>query len=160
MANVEVYLKRDIEKLGKAGDKVSVKNGYARNFLIPRDLAVIVTKRSIMALQNAKLQVAAIKKREIKDAQSVAERIQSIECRFRRQSGEENKIFGSVTARDVAAAIKAEGLDIDSKRILLERPIRSLGIHAVPIRLHHDVTAELKVWVEKEEAEEESEASE
>jgi len=159
MANVEVYLKHDIEKLGKAGDRVTVKNGYARNFLIPRDLVVAVTKRSLMALQNAKQQVAARKRVEVRDAQSIAERIGSIECRFRRQSGEEDKIFGSVTARDIAAAIKEKGLDIDSRKVQLERPIRSLGIHAVVIRLHHDVTAELKIWVEKEEAEEEPEAS-
>ena len=159
MSNVEVYLKHDIEKLGKAGDKVTVKNGYARNFLIPRDLAMVVTKGSIRVLQSAEQQVAARKKRELKDAQSVAERIASIECRFRRQSGEEDKIFGSVTARDIASVIKENGLDIDSRKVQLERPIRSLGIHTVSIRLHQDVIAELKVWVEKEEAEVKPEAS-
>jgi len=159
MANVEVYLKHDIEKLGKAGDKVAVKNGYARNFLIPRDLAMVVTKGSVKVLQSAEQQVAARKKRELKDAQSIAERIASIECRFRRQSGEEDKIFGSVTARDIAAVIKENGLDIDSRKVQLERPIRSLGIHTVSIRLHQDVIAELKVWVEKEEAEVKPEAS-
>lgn len=160
MANLEVYLKRDIDKLGKAGDRVTVKNGYARNYLIPRDFAVPVTKRSLRALENAVRQVASVKKRDLSDAQSIAERIQSIECHFSRQSGEEDKIFGSVTARDIAAAIQEKGLDIDSRKVQLERPIRSLGIHTVPIRLHQDVIAELKVWVEKEEAEEEPEASE
>jgi len=159
MSNVEVYLKHDIEKLGKAGDKVTVKNGYARNFLIPRDLAMVVTKGSVKVLQSAEQQVAARKKRELKDAQSIAERIASIECRFRRQSGEEDKIFGSVTARDIASVIKENGLDIDSRKVQLERPIRSLGIHTVSIRLHQDVIAELKVWVEKEEAEVKPEAS-
>jgi len=159
MSNVEVYLKHDIEKLGKAGDKITVKNGYARNFLIPRDLAMVVTKGSVRVLQSAEQQVAARKKRELKDAQSIAERIASIECRFRRQSGEEDKIFGSVTARDIASVIKENGLDIDSRKVQLERPIRSLGIHTVSIRLHQDVIAELKVWVEKEEAEVKPEAS-
>ncbi len=159
MANVEVFLKHDVEKLGNAGDRVTVKNGYARNFLIPRDLAVAVTKRSLMVVRDVKRQVAVRKRHEVKDAQSIAERIQSIQCRFRRQSGEEDKMFGSVTARDIAAAIQEKGLDIDSRKVQLERPIRSLGIHTVPIRLHQDVTAELKVWVEKEEAEEEPKAS-
>lgn len=159
MSNVEVYLKHDIEKLGKAGDKVTVKNGYARNFLIPRDLAMVVTKGSLRVLQSAEQQVAASKKRELKDAQSIAERMASIECRFRRQSGEEDKIFGSVTARDIASVIKENGFDIDSRKVQLERPIRSLGIHTVSIRLHQDVITELKVWVEKEEAEEKPETS-
>ncbi len=159
MANLEVYLKHDVDKLGKAGDRVAVKNGYARNYLIPRDLAVPVTKKSLRTLENAVRQVAAIKKRDISDAQSLADRIGSIECHFSRQSGEEDKIFGSVTARDIAAAIHEKGIDVDSRRILLERPLRSLGIHSVPIRLHQDVNAELKVWVEKEEVEVEPETS-
>ncbi|MBN1593327.1 MAG: 50S ribosomal protein L9 [Candidatus Coatesbacteria bacterium] len=155
MANLEVYLKHDVDKLGKAGERIMVKNGYARNFLIPRDLAVPVTKNSLRALENAVRQVASRKKRDLKDAQSVAQHIQSLECRFLRQSGEEDKIFGSVTARDIAAVLQEKGLDIDSRRIVLERPIRSLGIHNVQIRLHQEVAAELKVWVEKEEVEQE-----
>lgn len=159
MASVEVYLKYDIDKLGRAGERVTVKNGYARNFLIPRDLAVPVTKKSISRLDNAVRQVEARKRIELKAAQSVAETIAKLECSFIRQSGDEGKIFGSVTARDIAAAIKKEGLDIDYRKIQLERPIRSLGIHEVPIRVHQDVVVELKVWVKQKEVEESSESS-
>ena len=159
MANLEVYLRHDVDNLGKAGDRVTVKNGYARNYLIPRELAVPVTKKSLRALENAVRQVASVKKRDLSDAENLANRISSLECHFSRQSGEEDKIFGSVTARDIAAAIHEKGVDIDSRRILLERPIRSLGIHTVQVKLHQDVNAELKVWVEKEEVEEESEPS-
>ena len=159
MASVEVYLKHDIDKLGRAGERVTVKNGYARNFLIPRDLAVPVTQKSVSRLDNAVRQVEARKRIDLKAAQSVAEMIAELECSFVRQSGDEDKIFGSVTARDIATAIKEKGLDIDYRKIQLERPIRSLGIHQVPIRVHQDVVVELKVWVKKEEVEESSEPS-
>jgi len=159
MASVEVYLKYDIDKLGKAGQRVFVKNGYARNFLFPRNLAVPVTKKSINRLENAMRQVEARRRLELKAAQSVAETIATLECSFFRQSGDEDRIFGSVTGRDIAAALKEKGLDIDYRKIQLERPIRSLGIHHVPIRVHQDVVVELKVWVKKEEVEESPESS-
>lgn len=160
MANVEVYLKQDIANLGKAGERVSVKSGYARNFLIPRRLAVVVTKSNLRPLENVVRQVEAVKRRELKDAESIANRISEIECVIFRPSSEEDKIFGSVTARDIAEVLKEKGLEIiDSKKIQLDRPIKSLGIHTIPVKVHPDVYGQLKVWVKKE-AEEEPEASE
>ena len=159
MANVEVYLKQDIENLGRAGDRVTVKSGYARNFLIPRELAVIVTKKSLRPLENVVRHVEATKRRELKDAESIATHIGEIECEIFRPSSDEDKIFGSVTARDIATALKEKGLEIDSRKIQLERPIKTLGINTIPIRLHPDVHAQLKVWVKKE-TEEETETSE
>jgi len=160
MANVEVYLTKDVEKLGKAGDRVFVKGGFARNYLVPRDMAVVVTKKSLKALTNTMRKIEARKRRELKEAQTVAQRLASFEVHILRQAGEGDKIFGSVTARDIAAWLKEHGLEIDSKRIQLEKPIKSLGIHMVPVRLHSEVAAQLKVWVEKQPTGEEEEQSE
>ncbi|MCD6326402.1 50S ribosomal protein L9 [bacterium] len=154
MANVEVYLKQDMEKMGKAGDRVLVKSGFARNYLIPRNLAMIVTKGGVKVLDDVARQIAKKKRTELKDAESVAAALGELKLLITRQAGEEGKIFGSVSARDIAAVVEEKGMQVDYRKIQLERPIKSLGIHTVPVRIHPEITAELKVWVEEEKGEE------
>jgi large subunit ribosomal protein L9 len=147
---MEVILKQTIEKLGGEGEKVQVADGYARNYLLPKGLAVKATKQNVAILQQEKSVIALRQKKDIEAAQKIANKIRSLSCVFKRQSGENDKLFGSVTSHDIADFLEKQGVEIDRKKIDLEEPIKALGTVRVPIKLHPEVLAELKVKVQKE----------
>jgi large subunit ribosomal protein L9 len=147
---MKVILTEDVAHLGSAGDMLKVKDGFARNYLIPKAMAVIATTENVKQLEHQKRQIQAKLNKIKKDSESLAQRIENISCTIARAAGEEDKLFGSVTTADIYAGLKNEGIEVDKKKILLDEPIKSLGIFSVPIKIHSEVTANLKVWVVKE----------
>lgn len=147
---MQVILKENLKNLGKIGDIVNVKDGYARNYLIPKGLAIDATAKNIRALEHAKRVVMEKAKKLVNTAQSLAEKISATEVTIKAKAGEEDKLFGSVTAIDVAEALKEKGLEVDRKKIVIEEPIKRLGIHTVYVKLHPEVTAQLTVKVERQ----------
>lgn len=147
---MQVILREDVDKLGKIGDTVKVRDGYARNYLIPMKKAIEATPKNLRALEHAKKMVADRLRRLKKEAATVAERLKSVSVVIKAKAGEEGKLFGAVTAKDIAEAVAAQGLEIDKRKILLDEPIKRLGEHTVPVKLHADVTVELKVSVVEE----------
>lgn len=147
---MEIILKQQVENLGKPGDRLSVSNGYARNFLLPKGLAIQATKSNIAQLDHEMRLIEQQKQKEIKDAEKIGNKIRSLSCVLKRKAGEQDKLFGSVTSIDIANALKEHGVDIDRRLIQLEEPIKELGTHKVPIEVHPQVVVELKVKVQKE----------
>ena len=147
---MEIILKQQVENLGKPGERLSVSNGYARNFLLPKGLAIQATKSNIAQLEHEMRLIEQRKQKEIKDAEKIGNKIRSLSCVLKRKVGEQDKLFGSVTSIDIANALKEHGVDIDRKLIQLEEPIKELGTHKVPIEVHPQVVVELKVKVQKE----------
>ena len=147
---MEIILKKDTLSLGKLGNVVKVADGYARNYLIPHGVGIEATPKNLKLLEKEiKLwQKKAEKQRE--EAQTLAQAIEQLSLSFARKVGEEDKIFGSVTSLDIEEKIKESGIQIDRKKIHLEEPIKALGIFTVPVKLHTEVTANLKVCVVKE----------
>ncbi len=144
---MEVILRQDVQSLGKAGEMVRVKPGYARNFLLPKGLAFEATegnKKRIAAESKARDTRLASEKAE---ASALADRLGAATVSLKGKAGEEGKLFGSITAQDIADGLKAQGLEVDRRRIELEHPIKTLGFHSVAVRLHPDVHAEVKVNV-------------
>jgi large subunit ribosomal protein L9 len=147
---VKVILREDVENLGRIGDVVEVAGGYGRNYLLPRGLAVKASMKNLQEQAHQKKLIQARMDRQKKDAEAVAGTLGSVSCTIARKTGEEEKLFGSVTSRDIEEALKEEGVSIDRKRILLEEPIKKLGVYTVPVKLHSEVTGSIKVWVVKE----------
>lgn len=147
---MQIILREDVPSLGKAGDLVKVANGYARNYLIPRMMAVEATPRNLKALEHEKLLIEHKKRRELKDSESLKEKIESISCTIGVKVGEDDKLFGSVTSMDIEEGLKREGVEIDRRKIELEEPIRTLGVYTVPIKIAPETQAKLKVWVVKD----------
>ena len=148
---MQVILKTNIEKLGNEGDVVVVADGYARNYLIPRDFAVEATAKNRKLLEHEKRVTAARTAKERKSAEKLASELANLSCTIPMQVGENDKLFGSVTTLDIAAALEEQGVEIDRRKIILDEPIKELGIFTVPARIHPDVTADIKVWVVKAE---------
>jgi len=147
---MEVILKQSVEKLGNPGDVVKVSAGYARNYLIPRGIAVEATpgNRKRIEQQRQRLEAAEAARRE--SAQTLAERLSQVSLTFAARVGEEGKLFGSVTASDILHRLEELGYELEKRQIDLHEPIKTLGVYRVPIRLHADVKAEVKVWVIKQ----------
>lgn len=146
---MKVILLEQVEKLGRPGDQVEVADGYARNFLIPKRKAVAATTAHVKSLDHLLRQNKGRKDRSRQAAESMAARIAEASCVIKRQAGEHEKLFGSVTNQDIAAALGARGLDVDRRKILLQEPIKVLGSYTIPIRLHPEVVAELRLTVER-----------
>ena len=147
MPNKQVLLREDIDNLGARGETVRVKAGYARNYLLPRKLAVEATANNVRQIQGER---AALVKREAKErstADAQAEQLRSLTLKFERKVGEAGVLYGSVTSMDIAHALKEQGYEIDRRRIALHEPIKRFGNYAVPVRLHREVTVELPVSV-------------
>ena len=147
---MEVILRQAVEKLGNPGDVVTVSNGYARNFLLPRGVAFEATegnKRRI-AVEKARLEAAEGERRAT--AQEFAKVLEEVSITFAARVGEEGKLFGSVTAADIAQQLEAQGHHIEKRQIDLHEPIKALGVYRVPVKLHADVKPEIKVWVIKQ----------
>ena len=144
---MEVILREDIKTLGKAGELVKVKPGYARNFLLPKGLAYEATegnRKRILAESKARAAKAA---EEAGEARTLAAKLNAVAITLTRKAGEGDRLFGSITAQDLADALAAQGHAVDKRRIELEHPIKTIGQHTVAIRLHPEVTAEIRVMV-------------
>ena len=146
---MKVILREDDKELGKAGDVVEVKDGYAQNYLIPRNIAVKADASHMKQLDHVRKMLGDKKDKQNKQANLMAEQIEKASCTISVQVGEEEKIFGSVTAMDIVETLEKEGVTIDKKFIHLEEPIKSLGVFTVPVKLAPEVEANLKVWVVK-----------
>jgi large subunit ribosomal protein L9 len=148
---MEIVLTKDYEELGKAMDVINVKEGFARNFLFPRGIAVPATEGNRKKVAEAKRIAEIREEKKNKEARQLAKKIEQVPCTIPVKVGEEDKIFGSVTAQEIADFLKKEGFDIEKRHVNLEEPIKQLGVYSVAIALHRDVEARLKVWVVKEE---------
>lgn len=144
---LRLILNEDVEHLGNVGDIVDVAPGYGRNFLIPRSLAVPATTRNVKQLEHTKRLIAVKRAKAIKTATQLAKRLSEVSVTIAKPVGEEDKLFGSVTNRDIADALAKEGQTLDRRSIQLEKPIKNLGVYSVDVKLHSDVTAQVKVWV-------------
>jgi large subunit ribosomal protein L9 len=146
---MEVILRQAVENLGKPGDLVEVKAGYARNYLIPRGFALQASEgnRKRIFQQRARLEAAEGERRN--HAQEIANRLEQVSLTFSARVGEEEKLFGSVTAADITQQLNAQGFQIEKRQVDLHEPIKTLGVYRVPVRLHADVRPEVRVWVIK-----------
>ena len=150
---MEVILKEDVPKLGSRGDVVKVAEGYGRNFLLPRKLAIEASPGNKAVIEQMK---AASRRRSAKEkaqAEELATQFEGVSVSFQRRSGEHDQLFGSVTAGDIAEALEKKGFNVDRRKIHIHEPLKTLGEFTVPIRLHKDVSTHLKVVIEKEAAE-------
>jgi large subunit ribosomal protein L9 len=148
---MQVILREDIDKLGKIGDLVKVSDGYARNFLVPKKKAIEATPKNVHAMDHAKKMVSDRIRKLKKEAALEADRIKGIAVTIKAKVGEEGKLFGSVTSMDIAEAVKAQGVELDKRKIVLDEPIKRLGEYTISVKLHADVHTDLKVTVIAEE---------
>jgi len=153
MKTVKVILRQDLPNLGSAGDVVTVRPGYARNYLLPKGLAYEATERNLRILEEEKRRAEARARREYLEARRRAAQLEGISLTFHARAGEESRLFGAITAADIAERLNEQGIDfkVDRRQVELEEPIKALGVYSVPIRLHPDVRPEIKVWVVKAE---------
>ncbi|MCL4457830.1 MAG: 50S ribosomal protein L9 [Nitrospirae bacterium] len=147
---MQVILKDNVRDVGHIGDMVNVKDGFARNFLIPKGLAVEANPKNLKALEHEKRKIQELVKKAKSAAEDMAAKISGTSITIKAKSGEEDKLFGSVTAMDIAEALKKEGLDIDKKKIVLDEPIKRLGSYTVNVKIHQAVSAQVNVIVERE----------
>jgi large subunit ribosomal protein L9 len=147
---MEIILRQGVENLGKPGDVVKVKAGYARNYLLPHGLAYEATPGNLKRIQQERERLDAAENERRGAAQGLAEKIEQVSLTFSARVGEEGKLFGSVTAADIAAQLEAQGFHLEKRQIDLHEPIKALGVYRVPIRLHADVKPEVRVWVIKQ----------
>lgn len=145
--NLQVILQTDVENLGKSGDLAKVRPGFARNFLIPQGFAVLASEAAQNRLAHDKAVALAKYEKQKKEATELAGKLQALTLTIAHQAGDETKLFGAVTSKEIEAAIKAQGIEIDRKKLQLKEPIKHLGTFEVPVRLFSEVNATLKVEV-------------
>lgn len=153
---MEVILKEDVPKLGHRGEVVKVAEGYGRNYLLPRKLAIEATQANKAVIEQMKQ--AAIRRSAVEkaDADALSKQLEGVTLTFHRKAGEKDHLFGSVTSSDIAEGLEHKGFNIDRRKIQLQDPLKNLGEFDVPVQLHRDVTSRVKVVIEKEAAEAES----
>lgn len=144
---MKLILQENIEHLGQIGDIVKVAPGYGRNYLLPKGLAIEATEKNAKALDHAKRQLAYKKNKALEAAKNLVAKIEALTIELTHQAGEEGKLFGSVTNMEIAAFLKDNGFDIDRKKIVLAEPIKQLGEYSVPVKIHPEIAATLKVKV-------------
>ena len=144
---MEVILREHVDNLGRRGDLVKVADGYARNYLLPRKMALLATAGNKKVIEREKVKFDATEAEEQKVAQAVADRLAAVEIAIARKVGETDALFGSVTNADIAESLAAKGFDLDRRKIQLHEPIKKLGDYTVPVKLHRDVVVSLKVKV-------------
>jgi large subunit ribosomal protein L9 len=144
---MEVILREHVDKLGRRGDVVKVAAGYARNYLLPRKLALAVTDANKRQIERERKLADARDVEEKQQADALAERLGQVEIEIARRVGENNTLYGSVTSADIAHALEAKGFQVDKRRIALREPLKALGEVTVPLKIHHEVTAQVKVKV-------------
>lgn len=147
---MKVILKNDVEKLGKAGEIVDITKGYARNYLIPKGFAIEATPANLKAYENLQAVARRREQKEIGAAKEFAAKLDNVSVTATVQVGEEDRVFGAVTNQTIAELLAEKGFEIDRKKIMLEEPIKQLGVFEVPIRFHSEVEAKIKVWVVRE----------
>ena len=147
---MQVILLEDVPALGKAGESVKVSEGYGRNYLIPQKKAILATEKGINILEHQRREVQQRIGKVKKDMEKVVQQIEKLSCTFAKPVGESGKLFGSVTSMEIESFLKENGIDVDRKKIQLEEPIKNLGMFTIPIKLHPELTAHLKVWVVQE----------
>ncbi|MBL7998903.1 MAG: 50S ribosomal protein L9 [Candidatus Kapabacteria bacterium] len=144
---MKVILRQDVENLGTIGELVNVKDGYARNYLIPRELAYFATDSAIKRLESERKHYEKRQQQVREQAELTAAKLAELQISIPMQTGEEGKLFGSVTPQMIAQELTVRGFDIDRRTIIIDEPIKSLGVFDVKVKLHHDVMGNLKVWV-------------
>jgi large subunit ribosomal protein L9 len=145
--NIQVILQQDVDKLGKSGDLVRVRPGFARNYLLPRELAVPATTAAVHRIEHEKAVALARAEKAKKEAREAASKLGNISVKVTVKAGEDGKLFGSVTSKDIESALQAQGVTIDRRKIQLAEPIKSVGSYEVPIKLVSDIAATIKVEV-------------
>ena len=150
---MKIILREDVDHVGKMGELVTVADGYARNFLLPREMAAPATEKNVRALDHQKRLIEAKRKKERAAADELVKRLAGISVTIPMQAGEEDKLFGSVTSKDIADALAAADFVIDKRKIILDKPIKTLGTFMIPVRLASDVTGEVRVSVVKKQEE-------
>jgi large subunit ribosomal protein L9 len=148
---MRVILREDMDNLGAAGEVVTVRDGYGRNYLLPRGLAAMATEKDVAKLEHERRVIAVRAAKTAKELAGQVDKLSQVSVSLARATGEGDKLYGSVTNRDIADALKEQGVDIDARKIQLEEPIKALGMTEVPIKLGKDATAKIKVWVVKKE---------
>lgn len=146
---MKIILRDDVENVGRVGEVVTVKDGYARNYLIPRKLAIHASPGNLRAIDQVKIQKDQRDKKRLKEADRVKLALEKVSCTAEVQVGEEDKVFGSVTSGHIAELLKDQGFTIDRRDILLDEPLKALGVYTVDIKIDRDVIAKVKVWVVK-----------
>lgn len=144
---MKVILTEEIRGLGTRGDVVTVKDGYARNFLLPKNLAREASAGNLKQIEHERRKWALLAQQEKDAAQKAADKVKGVKIKIEKRVGENGHLFGSVTANEIADALLAKGIDVDKRRIELEQPIKNIGLHDVDVRLHRDVTAQIQVEV-------------
>ncbi len=147
---MKVILMDNVKDLGDAGDILEVKKGFFRNYLLPRNLAVEAHPKNVKALNHQKSLLDVKIAKGLIDAKKAGEKLETLSLTLSRKAGEQDKLFGSVTDMDIAAALKDKGFDVDRKQIILDEPIKALGVYQIPVKLHSDLETKIKVWVIKE----------
>ncbi len=147
---MKIILKQSMDKLGTAGEIVETKNGYARNYLIPKGIAVPATAANMKVYEQERAALQRKVQKEIEEAQELASRLNKVSITAMVQVGEEEKVFGAVTNQTIADLLKEKDFDIDRKKIVLDEPLKALGVYEVPIKLHSEVEAQIKVWIVRE----------
>jgi len=147
---MKVILTKDLENLGRAGALVEVKPGYGRNYLLPRKLAMAATEKNIRQLEHHKSGILARAAKEKQNMTAMANKLNAIEVKFTRKVGEQNKLFGSVTSKDVHEQLAAQGYQLDRKQVHLPEPLKEVGTHEVEVKLHAEVTARVRVTISPE----------
>ena len=148
---MRLILREEVEKLGAAGEVVTVRDGYGRNYLLPRGLAVVATEKDVARFEHDKRVIAARAAKQAKELAAQAEKLSQVSVSIPAQVGEGDRLYGSVTSRDIAEALKAQGVTVDTKKLHLPEPIKTLGMTEVPLKLGPNVSASIKVWVVKKE---------
>ena len=148
---IEVILREDIKTLGKAGEMVRVKPGYARNYLLPHGLAYEATTANVRRIEAERAAQSRRDAETVSEARQRAAALEGVSLTFHARAGQEGKLFGSITSGDIADKLAEQGITLDRRQIELDEPIKSLGVHSVPVRLHSQVRPEIKVWVIAEE---------
>lgn len=147
---MKVILLKDIEALGSAGEIVEVKNGYGRNFLIPRNEALVASAANMAQFESRRKQQETLAERDRRAAEALAKKLEAESITAQVKVGEEDRLFGSVTAQNIAELLDEKGYEIDRRAVHLEDPIRELGVYNIEVRLHPEVAAAVKLWVVKE----------
>ena len=146
---MKVILIKNMERIGNIGDEINVKDGYARNYLIPRMIAIESTAGAVRVLERKKQQHQRKEKKIKEQCEELAKKISATSCTISMESGEEDKLFGTVTAEMIAENLRVEGIEIDKKKIVLEEPIKTLGVYNIEIKLHPEVKTQTRIWVVK-----------
>lgn len=148
---MKVILKDDIEKLGSVGEVIEVADGFGRNFLLPRNLAVRATRGNLRSIEEIKKQKQFRDSKRKKEAEKIKDKLEKLSLTAEVQTGEDDKVFGSVTAANIATLLEEQGFQVDRRKIVLDDPLKALGVYTIEVKLAKDVTAAIKLWVVKKE---------